>query len=48
MAILEYGSMKGSALALRRVLKCHPWHTGGVDLVPDTKTGSAETLHEKV
>ncbi len=48
MAILEYGSMKGSALALRRVLKCHPWHAGGVDLVPDTKTGSAETLHEKV
>jgi putative membrane protein insertion efficiency factor len=48
LAILEYGSLKGSGLALRRVLKCHPWHSGGIDLVPGTKTTSDATLNEKV
>ncbi|MBX3708424.1 MAG: membrane protein insertion efficiency factor YidD [Gammaproteobacteria bacterium] len=33
-AITIYGCFKGSYLAVRRVLRCHPWHSGGVDLVP--------------
>jgi hypothetical protein len=48
MAILEHGSLKGSGLAIRRVLKCHPWHAGGVDLVPDTKSACDATTNEKV
>ncbi|MDA7787137.1 membrane protein insertion efficiency factor YidD [Gammaproteobacteria bacterium] len=24
--ILEYGIMKGSYLAIKRILKCHPWN----------------------
>lgn len=33
-ALEKYGALKGSWLALRRILKCHPWHEGGIDPVP--------------
>lgn len=33
-AIEKYGLIKGSALGIKRLLKCHPLHPGGVDLVP--------------
>jgi len=33
-AIDTHGALKGSWLALRRLLRCHPWHPGGVDAVP--------------
>lgn len=32
-AIRKYGSLKGSALAARRILKCNPFHEGGFDPV---------------
>ncbi len=32
-AIEKYGALKGSYLALKRVLKCHPFHPGGYDPV---------------
>ncbi len=34
-AIAEHGVIKGSYLAVRRLAKCHPWHEGGIDPVPD-------------
>lgn len=33
-AIMKHGALKGGYLALKRVLKCHPWHPGGYDPVP--------------
>ena len=33
-AIEKYGPWKGSYLAVRRILKCHPYHAGGYDPVP--------------
>jgi len=35
-AIESYGALRGGFLALKRVLKCHPFHPGGVDFVPET------------
>ena len=31
LAINKYGIIKGGFLALIRVLKCHPFHSGGYD-----------------
>ena len=33
-AIRKHGVVKGGWLAVKRVVKCHPWHRGGVDEVP--------------
>ncbi len=33
-AITKYGSIKGSYLTIKRILKCNPFSKGGIDLVP--------------
>jgi putative membrane protein insertion efficiency factor len=33
-AILKHGARRGSRLALGRILRCHPFHPGGIDPVP--------------
>ncbi len=33
-AILLYGPLKGLILALKRIIRCHPFNEGGIDPVP--------------
>ncbi len=33
-ALQRYGAIKGTWLAARRVMRCHPWNPGGYDPVP--------------
>lgn len=32
-AVKKYGCLKGGYLAIKRILKCHPFHPGGYDPV---------------
>ncbi|HXA54274.1 MAG TPA: membrane protein insertion efficiency factor YidD [Solirubrobacteraceae bacterium] len=36
-ALGEYGILRGSALAVWRVLRCNPWSRGGFDPVSDQR-----------
>lgn len=36
-AIEKYGSIKGSYLTIKRIIKCNPFSKGGIDLVPERK-----------
>jgi len=33
-ALEKYGALKGGGLAVRRILRCHPFRKGGYDPVP--------------
>ncbi len=34
-AVTRHGALRGGALAIWRLLRCHPFHPGGFDPVPD-------------
>lgn len=37
-AIVRFGAVKGTALAVRRLMRCHPFGSSGLDPVPDRRS----------
>ncbi|MGH9686482.1 MAG: membrane protein insertion efficiency factor YidD [Candidatus Acidiferrales bacterium] len=46
-AIERHGARRGTLLAVKRLLRCHPFTRGGIDFVPD-KFPSAPRAHARL
>jgi hypothetical protein len=46
IAIVTHGPMKGAALAILRLLRCHPFARGGLDEVPPRAPHPSPLPHE--
>ena len=44
IAVQRHGALRGTALAVWRVLRCNPWNLGGVDDVPPARAAHTHPL----
>jgi putative membrane protein insertion efficiency factor len=43
-ALEHHGAMGGSWLAVRRILRCHPWGGSGIDNVPQAQSSRSKKM----
>lgn len=46
-ALEHHGALRGTALAARRIGRCHPFHPGGVDHVPPPRRAAGRMTAPK-
>ncbi|ACE83127.1 conserved hypothetical protein TIGR00278 [Cellvibrio japonicus Ueda107] len=44
-ALKTHGFLAGIYLTARRLIKCHPWHPGGIDPVPEHEATCCSHTH---
>ncbi|MDV2685107.1 membrane protein insertion efficiency factor YidD [Alkalihalophilus lindianensis] len=42
-AIQRFGALKGVYLTIKRLSKCHPFHPGGIDYVPEKEKETSKS-----
>lgn len=47
-AVERHGVIKGAALAVRRIMRCHPWGGSGFDPVPPASSSSSSSPQQTV
>ncbi|MFC4950303.1 membrane protein insertion efficiency factor YidD [Pseudonocardia sp. GCM10023141] len=46
-ALQVHGALRGTWLTVRRLLRCAPWHPGGIDLVPPARDDRPAQEHRE-